>query len=188
MPNPKKPTGLKPLRVLIVDDSENEALLLVRELKRGGYEPVYERVDTSEAMEKALANSEWDVIVSDYRMPRFGALDALAMAQEASFEGPSIVVSGKVGEEAAAGVIKSGAYDFLTKGNLALLIPMVERGLEETRERRRRDAILEAVRFAAFPGHLGLRSMRERAERLGGSIAVESAAGMGTKIRAWVPV
>ena len=91
MPNPKKPTGLKPLRVLIVDDSENDALLLVRELKRGGYESVYERVDTSEAMEKALANLEWDVIVSDYRMPRFGALDTLAMAQEASIEGPSFV-------------------------------------------------------------------------------------------------
>jgi len=145
----KKRTDLKPLRVLIVEDSENDALLLVRELKRGGYEPVYKRVYMPEAMEEALASSEWDVIVSDYRMPHFGALDALAMAQEASFEGPFIVVSGKVGEAAAAGVIKSGAYDFLTKDNLAFLILTVERGLEETRERRRRDAILEAVRFAA---------------------------------------
>ncbi|HEX2739292.1 MAG TPA: PAS domain S-box protein [Rubrobacter sp.] len=149
LPHRKKRTDLKPLRVLIVEDSENDALLLVRELKRGGYEPDYERVYIPEAMEEALDTSEWDVIVSDYRMPRFGALDALAMAQEASFEGPFIVVSGKVGEAAAVGVMKSGAYDFLTKDNLALLIPMVERGLEETRERRRRDAILEAVRFAA---------------------------------------
>ena len=144
-----KRTDLKPLRVLIVEDSENDALLLVRELERGGYEPVYRRVCIQEAMEKALASSEWDVIVSDYRMPSFGALDALKMAKEAGFEGPFIVVSGKVGEEAAAGVMKSGAYDFLTKDNLTLLIPMVERGLEETRERRRHDAILEAVRFAA---------------------------------------
>jgi PAS domain S-box-containing protein len=149
LPHRTKSTGLKPLRVLIVEDSENDALLLVRELERGGHEPVYKQVYVPEAMEEALASSEWDVIVSDYRMPRFGALDALAMAQEANFEGPFIVVSGKVGEEAAAGVMKSGAYDFLTKDNLALLIPMVERGLEETRERRRRDAILEAVRFAA---------------------------------------
>jgi PAS domain S-box-containing protein len=149
LPHRKKRTDLKPLRVLIVEDSENDALLLVRQLERGGYEPVYKRVYVPQAMEEALANSEWDVIVSDYRMPHFGALDALAMAHEASFEGPFIVVSGKVGEAAAAGVMKSGAYDFLTKDNLALLIPMVERGLKETRERRRRDATLEAVRFAA---------------------------------------
>jgi PAS domain S-box-containing protein len=149
LPHRKKRTDLKPLQVLIVEDSENDALLLVHELRRGGYEPVYKRVHMPEAMEEALAGSEWDVIISDYRMPRFGALDALAMAQEARFEGPFIVVSGKVGEAAAVGMMKSGAYDFLTKDNLALLIPMVERGLKETRERRRRDAILEAVRFSA---------------------------------------
>ena len=80
LPNRKKPTVLRPLQVLIGEDSENHALLLVRELRRGGYEPVYKRVCTPEAMEEALTSSEWEVIVSDYRMPCFEALEALTMA------------------------------------------------------------------------------------------------------------
>ena len=133
-----------------MEDSEDDALLLVRELKRGGYEPVYERVYTREAMEKALADDgPWDVIVSDYRMPRFGAPEALAVAREAGAEVPFVVVSGKVGEAAAVEVMKAGAHDFLTKDQLTLLGPTVERALKESRERRRRDAILEAVRIAA---------------------------------------
>ena len=159
--------GDKLLRILIVEDSENDALLLLRNLRRGGYEPEYERVETPEAMEEALARSDWDVIVSDYRLPRFGAPEALKIAQQQGSEVPFIVVSGKVGEEAAAEIMKAGAYDFLTKGNLTLLTPTVERGLEEAKERRerkqteeelrRRDAVLEAVRFAAerFLGEAG---------------------------------
>jgi PAS domain S-box-containing protein len=146
----------RPLRVLVVEDSENDALLLLRELKKGGYEPEYERVQTPEAMEKALAVSGWDVVVSDYRLPQFGAPEALALFRESGLEAPFVVVSGKVGEEAAVEVMKAGADDFLTKDNLARLCATVERGLAEVEERRhaaeelhRRDAILEAVRFAA---------------------------------------
>jgi PAS domain S-box-containing protein len=165
----RKPADLKPLRVLIVEDSENDALLLVRELRRGGYEPAYERVESAEAMEKALAGSEWDVILSDYRLPRFNALEALEVFRDSASDAPFIVISGQVGEEAAVEVMKAGAYDFLTKGNLALnfitkssmplLCPTVERGIEEAEERRewkrtdeelrRRDAVLEAIRVAA---------------------------------------
>jgi PAS domain S-box-containing protein len=161
--------GLRSLRVLIVEDSENDALLLLRELKKGGYEPEYVRVETPKAMEQALDASEWDVVISDYRMPRFGALEALAVYKRSGQDAPFIVVSGKVGEEAAVEVIKAGAYDFVSKGNPALdfitrgsmplLCPTVERGLEEANERRerkraeeelsRRDAVLDAVRFAA---------------------------------------
>ena len=133
-----------------MEDSEDDALLLVRELRRGGYEPVYERVYTREAMEKALADEgPWDVIVSDYRMPRFGAPEALAVAREAAAGVPFVVASGKVGEAAAVELMKAGAHDFLTKDQLTLLGPTVERALKESRERRRRDAILEAVRIAA---------------------------------------
>ena len=152
-----------------MEDSENDALLLLRELKKGGYEPDYVRVETPEAMEQALAASGWDVVISDYRMPRFGALEALAVYKRSGQEAPFIVVSGKVGEEAAVEVMKAGAYDFVSKGNPALdfitrgsmplLCPTVERGLEEANERRerkraeeelrRRDAVLDAVRFAA---------------------------------------
>jgi PAS domain S-box-containing protein len=147
---------LRPLRVLLVEDSENDALLLLRELRRGGYEPLHERVQTPEEMEKALAGSEWDLVVSDYRLPSFGAPEALELFRESGLEAPFVVVSGKVGEEAAVEVMKAGADDFLTKDNLVRLCPTVERGLSEVGERRhaseelhRRDAILEAVRFAA---------------------------------------
>jgi PAS domain S-box-containing protein len=148
------------LRVLIVEDSEDDALLLLRELRRVGYEPEYERVDTPEAMEKALADpGSWDVIFSDYRMPRFGASEALKMCCASGSEAPFIVVSGKVGEDVAARMIKAGAYDYVMKDNLTRLRTIVERSLHEAREKRdlrragrelqRRDAILEAVRFAA---------------------------------------
>jgi PAS domain S-box-containing protein len=146
----------RPLRVLVVEDSENDALLLLRELRRGGYEPEYERVQTPEAMEEALAASDWDLVISDYRLPRFGAPEALTLFRESGLEAPFVVVSGKLGEEAAVEVMKAGADDFLTKDNLARLCATVERGLAEAEERRhadkelhRRDAILEAVRFAA---------------------------------------
>ena len=148
-----------PLRVLVVEDSEDDALLLLRELRRGGYEPEHERVETPEDMRKALADSSWDVIFSDYRMPRFEAPEALTMAREAGSEAPFVVVSGKVGEEDAVRMVKAGAYDYVMKDNLARLCATLERGLEEAEERRerrraeeelrRRDAILEAVRFAA---------------------------------------
>jgi phosphoserine phosphatase RsbU/P len=105
--------------VLIVEDSENDALLLMRELKMGGYEPEYERVETREAMEKALAAPGWDVVVSDYRLPLFGAPEALALFRESGLEAPFIVVSGKLGEDAAVEVMKAGADEFLTKDNLA---------------------------------------------------------------------
>ena len=146
----------KPLRVLIVEDSENDALLLLRELKRGGYEPEHERVETPEAMEKALSRSEWDVVVSDYRLPRFGAPEALELFRASGLAAPFVVVSGKLGEAAAVEVMKAGADDFLTKDNLARLSATVDRELAEAEERRhadeklrRRDAILEAVRYAA---------------------------------------
>ena len=161
-----------------MEDSENDALLLLRELKKGGYEPDYERVQTPEAMEKALSGSSWDLVVSDYRLPRFGAPEALALFRESDLEAPFVVVSGKVGEETAVEVMKAGANDFLTKDNLARLCATVERGLAEAEERRhageelrRRDAILEAVRFAAEhflsdPSDRE-RSMEEVLERLG---------------------
>jgi PAS domain S-box-containing protein len=145
----KATTSRRPLRVLIVEDSENDALLLLRELRRGGYEPEHEQVQTPEAMKEALAGSEWDVIISDYHLPRFGAPEALAISREAGLEVPFVVVSGKVGEESAVEALKAGAHDYVMKGNLTRLCATVERGLEEAQQRRRHNAILEAVRFAA---------------------------------------
>jgi PAS domain S-box-containing protein len=127
------------LRVLIVEDSEDDALLVLRELRRGGYEPTSERVDTPEAMRLALAEEEpWDVVLSDWRMPRFSATEALEMLRGAGSEAPFIVVSGKVGEEAAVEAVKAGAHDYVMKGNLRRLCATVERGLQEAEVRRER--------------------------------------------------
>ncbi len=142
--------------MLVVEDSEDDALLLLRGLERGGYQIEHQRVETSEAMEKALVGSGWDVILSDYGMPRFGALQALAIARQAGSKAPFIVVSGRVEDETAIEAVKAGAHDYVMKDDLARLYATVERGLEEAGERRRaerelrrRDAILGAVRFAA---------------------------------------
>jgi DNA-binding NtrC family response regulator len=132
--------------VLLVEDSENDARLLLRELRRGGYEPDHERVDTPEAMEQALASAEWDVIISDYRMPRFSAPEALQIAHKSNPGVPFVVVSGKVREEAAVEAMRAGAHDYVMKGNLARLCATVERGLEEAGERRTRKRIEEELR------------------------------------------
>ncbi|QIN82082.1 PAS domain S-box protein [Rubrobacter tropicus] len=151
--------GSARLRTLIVEDSEDDALLLLRELRRGGYEPVHERVETPEEMREALARSAWDLIISDYRLPRFDAPAALGLARETGSGAPFVVVSGRMGDEEAVAAMKAGAHDYVMKDNLARLCATVERGLDEAQKRRehretahelqRRDAILAAVGFAA---------------------------------------
>jgi PAS domain S-box-containing protein len=129
-----------PLRVLIVEDSEDDALLLLRELRRGGYEPIHERVDTPEEMRRALAEGgPWDVVLSDWQMPHFSGTRALEMLREANLEVPFIIVSGKVGEELAVEAMRAGAHDYVMKGNLTRLCATVERGLEEVQARRERE-------------------------------------------------
>ncbi|HEX2180737.1 MAG TPA: PAS domain S-box protein, partial [Rubrobacteraceae bacterium] len=134
----------KPLRVLLVEDSENDALLLLRELKKGGYEPDYERVETPEAMEEALGEGFWEVVLSDYHMPRFGALAALEVLRGSGYDTPFVVVSGKIGEDAVVELMQAGAQDYVTKEDMARLCPAIERELREVEERRRAE---EALRF-----------------------------------------
>ncbi|MHB0911877.1 MAG: PAS domain-containing protein [Armatimonadota bacterium] len=134
-----------PLRVLIIEDSENDTLLLVRELKRGGYEPAYERVDTPEAMSAALDRQPWDIIISDYVMPSFSGLDALKLMQSKGLDLPFIIVSGKIGEDVAVDSMKAGAGDYVMKDNLARLVPAVERELREAKVRRERRRAEEAL-------------------------------------------
>jgi PAS domain S-box-containing protein len=127
----------KPLRVVLVEDSEDDALLVLRELRRGGYEPKHERVDSPEALRTVLAASEcWpDVVISDYYMPRFSAPDALRVLREEGCDAPVVVVSGKVGEDAAVAAMRAGARDYVMKDNLKRLVPVVEREIEEARVR-----------------------------------------------------
>ncbi|MDI6742644.1 MAG: response regulator, partial [Smithella sp.] len=82
------------IRVLIIDDSENDELLIIRELKKGGYHPVWERVDTADAMKNALYGQPWDIILCDYKMPRFDAPSAIALLKETNPDIPVIIISG----------------------------------------------------------------------------------------------
>jgi len=130
-----------PLRVLLVEDSEDDALLAVRELARGGYKPTWERVQDRQAMREALRRTPWDVVISDWSMPQFNALAALALVKESGIDVPFIIASGTIGEETAVEALHAGADDFLLKGNLARMNPAVERVL---RESQRRDAHRQA--------------------------------------------
>ena len=127
----------KPLRALLVEDSENDVMLLLRELKKGGYEPDYRRVQTPEEMEEALGEGSWEVVLSDYNMPRFGALAALEVLRGAGHDTPFVVVSGKIGEDAVVEMMRAGAQDYVTKEDMARLCPAIERELREAEERRR---------------------------------------------------
>jgi signal transduction histidine kinase len=126
-----------PLRVLLVEDSEDDALLIARELRRGDYAPAIERVETESAMKAALADP-WDVVISDYSLPRFSGPAALSLLKATELDIPFIVVSGAIGEEVAVAAMKAGAHDYLMKGNLARLVPAIQRELREAEERRRR--------------------------------------------------
>src|SRR3954451_792401 len=109
------------IRLLIIEDSEDDTDLLVRELERGGYRLKFRRVDTPEGLQTALADRDWDLVIADYTMPRFSGADALAMVRRQTSELPFIFVSGTIGEEAAVSALKSGAQDYIVKGKTARL-------------------------------------------------------------------
>lgn len=134
-----------PLRVLLIEDNEDDAQLTLRELRKGGYDPVHERVDTPLALDAALDRQKWDVVISDYVMPRFSAPAALAIMTSTGLDLPFIIVSGAIGEETAVAAMRAGAHDFVSKGNLTRLVPAVNRELREAemrRERRRAETAL----------------------------------------------
>ena len=135
-----------PLRILAVADSSDDVLFIMRELRRGGYEPLFEWVETSAAMKAALEGGKWDVIISDYVMPQFSGLEALQVLMESGQDLPFIIVSGKIGEDIAVGAMKAGAHDYILKDNLARLIPANERELREAQTRRERRKADEALK------------------------------------------
>lgn len=125
----------KPLNALIIEDSEDDTELLLRELRQGGYEPIHAQVETPEAMQAALTARKWDIIFSDFTMPHFNAFDALALLRKVGFDLPFIIVSGTIGEDRAVIAMKAGAHDYILKGNMKRLIPAVERELREAHNR-----------------------------------------------------
>ena len=138
-----------PLRVLFVEDSEDDMRLLVRQLRQGGYAPAFERAETADGLRAALHRGGWDIIISDYSMPRFSGLEALAVTLQLAPDVPFLLVSGTVGEEVAVESITAGAADSLMKQNLIRFVPAVARALRDAAERRamrRAEAVLREQR------------------------------------------
>lgn len=125
-----------PLSVLMAEDNEEDALLVLHELRKNGYDVTHECVETPEDFRNALARGTWDMILSDYSFPKFSGREALEIFRESGLDVPFLFVSGTMGEEAAVAAMKAGAHDYLMKGNLARLGPAVERELGEAEKRR----------------------------------------------------
>jgi len=137
------------LRVLMIEDSEFDAMLLVRHLQTHGYRIEHLRVESQPEMEKALNYQEWDVVLCDYQLPSFGVLPALALLKRKGLDLPFIVVSGAIGEELAVELMRAGAHDFIGKGKLSRLIPAIERERREVKARRERTVALQNLSYLA---------------------------------------
>ena len=141
----------KLLRVLIIEDSEDDAELLVLELERGGYQIIHQRVDTKADLEITLNNPKpWDIVLADYSMPQFSAIAALDVFRKRKLDLPFIIISGKIGEETAVEAMKAGAHDYLIKGKLARLVPAVERELREALLRQEYRQAQTKLRYLAY--------------------------------------
>ena len=127
-----------PLRVLVVEDSPEDAEIILDHLARGGLAVQARRIDSPEAMSAALVETSWDLVLSDFSLPRFNGIRALELLQAAGIDIPFILVSGTIGEETAVTALKAGAHDFVTKGNLARLVPAITRELRDAGIRRER--------------------------------------------------
>jgi len=126
------------LSILLVEDSLEDTELLMEHLRRAGLQVSFLRVDTPESMSKALANGLWDLVLSDYSLPRFDGFKALELLQATGIDIPFILVSGTIGEDVAVSALKAGAHDFMPKGRLTRLVPAIERELREASDRRMR--------------------------------------------------
>ena len=139
-----------PLRIIIVEDSEPDTELLLRELRRGGYIPEYERVETAEGLTSALVRQSWDLIISDNAMPNMNSLQALTITQQMGLDIPFIIVSGSIGEDVAVDAMRTGAHDYLMKGNIARLLPAITRELREAHMREERRKAEETIHSLAY--------------------------------------
>jgi len=190
------------LRILVVEDSEEDSFLLLRELHRAGYEPVSERVASAESMAAALDRQSWDIIISDYVLPGFGGLEALDICRQRGLDVPFLLVSGHIGEDIAVSAIQGGADDYLMKDRLARLGSAVGRALERAEIRREHKRSIEAngevilqIRNdgKAFPvrceanNRLGLKIMDYRARTIGGTLHIRPNGNAGTIVTCRIP-
>ena len=135
-----------PLRVLLVEDSKDDADLVLREIRRGGYNVESKRVETYSEMKKALTRQPWDIIICDNNLPQFNAMEAINLLKKSALDIPLIIVSGTIGEEAAVAALKAGAHDFFVKGKFARLIPAIQRELKDAETRKEHRQAKEALR------------------------------------------
>ncbi|WNG34107.1 response regulator [Archangium violaceum] len=145
-----------PLRLLLIEDFEDDALMVLRELRRGGYDVSHTRVETAEALERALDEGPWDAVIADYALPRFDALAAFAMVQRRRLDIPFLIVSGQIGEDTAVRAMKAGVHDFLLKDRLGRLGPAVARELREAALRAERRKLQEQLLLSDRLASLGL--------------------------------
>ncbi|MBI3804963.1 MAG: EAL domain-containing protein [Nitrospirae bacterium] len=140
----------KPLRVLFIEDSEEDMVLLMAELRQGGYDLTAECVTTPEALRAALKRESWDLVITDYTMPQLSPAAALALLKEDGIDIPFIIVTGAKGEENAVATVKAGAHDFILKGNLSRLVPAVARELRDAELRQEQRRAEQAIQHLAY--------------------------------------
>jgi PAS domain S-box-containing protein len=148
------------LRVLVIEDSEADTELLLRELRRGGYAAEFQRADSEETMLAALDGKTWDIVIADYVVPGFGGMEALKLLRDRDMATPFLIVSGHIGEDIAVSAMKAGADDYLMKDRMARLVPAVERALAQAAIRcahkRANEALCESEeRFRQLAEHVG---------------------------------
>jgi diguanylate cyclase (GGDEF)-like protein len=149
-----KSENMTPLRLLLIEDNEDDATLVTRALRNAGYAVSANRVDTEDALRAALLESPWDIAIADHTMPSFSGVKALAIVREHGIDLPFIFVSGTIGEDVAVAAMKTGAHDYIMKGNLARLPPAVERELREAAVRREHTRANERVAYLAYHDQL----------------------------------
>ncbi len=152
----------KVLRVLIVEDSEDDTLLLLRQLNKGGYQTEHLRIDNRRTLKKTLLHKTWNVIITDHNMPGFDSNAVLGIIKNINLDIPVIIVSGSIGEDVAVDAMRAGAHDYIMKDNLTRLVPAIERELREAAIRRSQRAAEAAIEHLAF--HDGLTGLVNRSE------------------------
>jgi two-component sensor histidine kinase len=150
------------LRILIIEDNENDVILILREIRKSGFSPVWETVQTAAAMRKQLSQSDWDIIISDYSLPQFDGLTALKIWKKMEPDIPFILVSGTIGEDLAVEAMKMGARDYIMKDYLKRLGPAVKRELKEAELRRRRKRAEQMIKESLREKEILLKEINHR--------------------------